>query len=68
MGDRRAYGERERKHRLWHSLAELAQAGSLPALVLLFLSALFRIDRGQPYSDFETYELRDRYRTYGVGE
>ena len=24
--------------------------------------------RIQPYSDFETYELRDRYRTYGVGE
>lgn len=40
-----------RRARLRESAGDLAQSGSLPALVLLFLAALFGLDRGQPYSD-----------------
>ncbi|MBC7792716.1 MAG: hypothetical protein H7Z43_03330, partial [Clostridia bacterium] len=47
---RRAQGGR--KAPLRQSFGDLAQSGSLPALVLLVLSALFGLDGGQPYSDF----------------
>lgn len=39
------------QRRAWQSLLETAQTGSLPALVLLALSAAFGIDAAQPYTD-----------------
>ena len=47
----RESGPGDRATRLRQSARDLAQSGSLPALVLLFLAAVFGLDRGQPYSD-----------------